>query len=59
MVVDAGYEPHLEGYSGFEETNLAAVLREHDIDEVTVVGLATDYCVSATRWTRCAREASR
>ena len=48
MVVDAGYEPHLEGYSGFEETNLAAVLREHEIDELTVVGLATDYCVSAT-----------
>ena len=48
VVVDAGYEPHLEGYSGFEETDLAAVLREHDVDAVTVVGLATDYCVSAT-----------
>jgi nicotinamidase/pyrazinamidase len=48
VVVDAGYEPHLEGYSGFEETNLAAVLREHEIDEVTVVGLATDYCVRHT-----------
>jgi nicotinamidase/pyrazinamidase len=48
VVVDAGYEPGLEGYSGFEETNLAAVLREHGIDEVTVVGLATDYCVKHT-----------
>jgi nicotinamidase/pyrazinamidase len=48
VVVDAGYEPGLEGYSGFEETNLAAVLREHGIDEVTVVGLATDYCVRHT-----------
>ena len=48
VVVDAGYEPHLEGYSGFEETNLATVLREHEIDEVTVVGLATDYCVKHT-----------
>jgi nicotinamidase/pyrazinamidase len=48
VVVNAGYEPHLEGYSGFEETNLAAVLREHQIDEVTVVGLATDYCVKHT-----------
>ncbi len=44
-VVDAGYEPELEGYSGFEETDLAAILRAHDVDEVTVVGLATDYCV--------------
>jgi nicotinamidase/pyrazinamidase len=48
VIVDAGYEPHLEGYSGFEETNLAAVLREHEIDELTVVGLATDYCVKHT-----------
>jgi nicotinamidase/pyrazinamidase len=48
VVVDKGYEPGLEGYSGFEETNLASVLREHGIDEVTVVGLATDYCVKHT-----------
>jgi len=48
VVVDAGYEPQLEGYSGFEETGLAAVLREHDVDQVTVVGLATDYCVRAS-----------
>ena len=47
-IVDAGYEPQLEGYSGFEETDLAGVLRSHDVDEVTVVGLATDYCVRQT-----------
>jgi nicotinamidase/pyrazinamidase len=47
-IVNAGYEPDLEGYSGFEATDLAAILREHDIDEVTVVGLATDYCVKET-----------
>jgi nicotinamidase/pyrazinamidase len=47
-VVDAGFRPELEGYSGFEETNLEDTLREHGIDEVTVVGLATDYCVRAT-----------
>jgi nicotinamidase/pyrazinamidase len=48
VVVDAGYEPHLEGYSGFEETELERVLRERGVDRVTVVGLATDYCVRAT-----------
>jgi nicotinamidase/pyrazinamidase len=48
VVVDAGYRPELEGYSGFEETNLEAALRERGIDKVTVVGLATDYCVRAT-----------
>ena len=48
VIVDAGYEPQLEGYSGFEETELADVLRKHGIDELTVVGLATDYCVRHT-----------
>jgi nicotinamidase/pyrazinamidase len=48
VVINAGHEPHLEGYSGFEETELETVLREHDVDQVTVVGLATDYCVHAT-----------
>jgi nicotinamidase/pyrazinamidase len=48
VVIDAGYERDLEGYSGFEETDLAAVLREHGVQEVTVVGLATDYCVRAS-----------
>jgi nicotinamidase/pyrazinamidase len=47
-VVDAGYDRDLEGYSGFEETNLASLLGEHQVDEVTVVGLATDYCVKQT-----------
>lgn len=47
-VVDAGYEPELEGYSGFEKTELAELLRGHGVDEVTLVGLATDYCVSAS-----------
>jgi len=48
VVVDAGFRPDLEGYSGFEETNLEQELRAHDVDDVTVVGLATDYCVRAT-----------
>jgi nicotinamidase/pyrazinamidase len=47
-IVDAGYEPELEGYSGFEGTALAEILREHRIERATVVGLATDYCVKHT-----------
>jgi nicotinamidase/pyrazinamidase len=47
-VVDAGYEPGLEGYSGFEETDLERELRERDVDTVHVAGLALDYCVRAT-----------
>lgn len=48
VIVDAGYEPHLEGYSGFEQTELDEVLRSRGVDEITVVGLATDYCVKET-----------
>jgi nicotinamidase/pyrazinamidase len=40
-------------YSGFEGTDeagtpLADWLRAHDVDQVDVVGIATDYCVRAT-----------
>jgi nicotinamidase/pyrazinamidase len=39
-------------YSGFEGTSdgvgLAAWLTDHGVDEVDVVGIATDYCVRAT-----------
>jgi nicotinamidase/pyrazinamidase len=48
VVVDKGQDPGTEGYSGFEGTKLAALLRENRIDRVTVVGLATDYCVKNT-----------
>jgi nicotinamidase/pyrazinamidase len=44
---------HAAAYSGFEGrddsgTPLADWLRGHDVDEVDVVGIATDYCVHAT-----------
>jgi nicotinamidase/pyrazinamidase len=48
LVVDKGQDRDLPGYSGFEATDLEETLRESGIDEVTVVGLATDYCVRAT-----------
>jgi nicotinamidase/pyrazinamidase len=47
-VVDKGQDPGTEGYSGFEGTDLAAVLRRQGVEHVTVVGLATDYCVKNT-----------
>jgi nicotinamidase/pyrazinamidase len=47
-LVDKGQEPDLEGYSGFEQTELERLLREQGIDTVHVVGLALDYCVRAT-----------
>jgi nicotinamidase/pyrazinamidase len=48
VVVDKGTDPATEGYSGFDGTELATLLRERGIDRVTVAGLATDYCVRAT-----------
>ena len=47
-IVDKGRNPDTEGYSGFEDTGLERMLRERGIDRVTVVGLATDYCVKNT-----------
>jgi nicotinamidase/pyrazinamidase len=48
VVIDKGTDPGTEGYSGFEGTALGELLRERGVDSVTVVGLATDYCVKNT-----------
>jgi nicotinamidase/pyrazinamidase len=48
VIVDKGQDPATEGYSGFDGTELAPLLREHGIGELTIVGLATDYCVKQT-----------
>ncbi|HEX7300144.1 MAG TPA: nicotinamidase [Solirubrobacteraceae bacterium] len=48
VIVDKGTDPATEGYSGFDGTDLAGLLRARGIDRVTVAGLATDYCVRAT-----------
>jgi nicotinamidase/pyrazinamidase len=47
-VVDKGQRRGDEGYSGFEETELEELLRSRGVDRVTIVGLATDYCVRHT-----------
>jgi nicotinamidase/pyrazinamidase len=48
VVLDKGVVSDREGYSGFEDTGLEQLLREHGVDAVDVVGLALDYCVKAT-----------
>ena len=52
-VVDVGIEREDEGYSGFEKSKLADLLHERGVDEVAVVGLATDYCVRASAIDAC------
>jgi nicotinamidase/pyrazinamidase len=48
LVLDKGTDPATEGYSAFDATGLADLLRERGVDELLVTGLATDYCVRHT-----------
>jgi nicotinamidase/pyrazinamidase len=48
VIVDKGQDPGTDGYSGFDATGLAERLREHRVDDLMIVGLATDYCVLNT-----------
>jgi nicotinamidase/pyrazinamidase len=53
-VFPKGTDPSVDSYSGFfdngrrKATGLYDALRSHGIDEVVIMGLATDYCVRAT-----------
>jgi nicotinamidase/pyrazinamidase len=52
LVVRKGFRPAIDSYSAFYEndhetpTGLGGYLRERGIDELTMVGLATDFCVA-------------
>jgi nicotinamidase/pyrazinamidase len=47
-VISKGSDESAEGYSGFDGTGLAQMLRDQGVEEVLVGGLATDYCVKHT-----------
>jgi nicotinamidase/pyrazinamidase len=47
-IVSKGFDESADGYSGFDGTRLAETLREEDVKEVWIGGLATDYCVKET-----------
>ncbi len=53
-VIVKGTDPGIDSYSGFfdnarkRETGQRALLEEHKVKEVTIAGLATDYCVRFT-----------
>ena len=48
VVVDKGQDPASDGYSAFDGTDFGSLLRERGVDRLTLVGLATDYCVKNT-----------
>lgn len=53
-IIYKGTDPAVDSYSGFfdnsrrNSTGLASYLRDRGINEVDIVGLATDYCVAFT-----------
>jgi len=47
-IISKGIDENANGYSGFDGTDLARLLREEQVTEVWVGGLATDYCVKHT-----------
>jgi nicotinamidase/pyrazinamidase len=48
LIVSKGTEVERDAMSGFEGTNLAAMLRAQGVERVIIGGLATDYCVLKT-----------
>jgi len=47
-VISKGIDESADGYSAFDGTDLARILRDQEVKEVWVGGLATDYCVKHT-----------
>jgi nicotinamidase/pyrazinamidase len=48
FLLDKGMDRWSQGYSGFHDSGLADLLREHGVDRVFVAGLTTEYCVKNT-----------
>lgn len=54
LIIRKGFHQHIDSYSAFKEadrktpTGLNGYLKEHQIDTVYIVGIATDYCVAWT-----------
>lgn len=47
-IIKKGMEKNYHPYSGFGKTELEEFLKEKNVDEVCIVGLALDYCVRDT-----------
>src|SRR3977135_59265 len=47
-IISKGIDESADGYSAFDGTKLAQLLRNQGVTEVWVGGLATDYCVKHT-----------
>ena len=47
-VIDKGTAQGSDGYSAFESTQLSELLRDRQVELLTITGLATDVCVKHT-----------
>ncbi len=48
LVIDKGQDPGTDGYSAFDATGLAEILRTRGVGRVHLAGLALDVCVRAS-----------
>ena len=48
VIIDKGTTSDGDGYSGFESDELRVLLRTERVEALTIVGLATDFCVLHT-----------
>ena len=48
VLLDKGMDRWSQGYSGFHDSGLEELLREHGVDRVFIAGLTTEYCVKNT-----------
>ena len=48
VIISKANRPFPDAYSGFQETDLDNILKLKGVSELTVCGLAADYCVKAT-----------
>lgn len=47
-VISKGVDNDKEGFSAFDDTDLAGQLHRQNVEEIVIGGLATDYCVKST-----------
>lgn len=48
LIISKAFEPTIEAYSGFQNTNLHEELQRRNIKNLYICGVATDYCVLNT-----------
>lgn len=48
VIISKAVSSDKDAYSGFEGTNLNDLLKQQEVTDLVIIGLATDYCVKST-----------